>query len=91
MDDLIEVKIKDNGIGISPEDRERVFERFFRGEQALDMAVAGTGLGLSIVRQLVEMHGGSISLESSGVPGDGTSFGFTLPIADQDQINGTSE
>jgi two-component system phosphate regulon sensor histidine kinase PhoR len=77
------VQIADDGIGISPDDSERVFERFFRGEQALNMSVAGTGLGLSIVRQLVEMHGGSISLESSGNPGEGTTFKFSLPIADQ--------
>ncbi|MFP3854187.1 MAG: ATP-binding protein [Anaerolineales bacterium] len=87
VDDQIEVAVADNGIGIPSSDRERVFERFFRGDQALDMAVAGTGLGLSIVRQLVDMHGGTIELESDGVPGQGTTFRFTLPLETSENIN----
>lgn len=77
----LEVRIRDNGIGIKPEEQKRVFERFYRGEQALNLAVAGTGLGLSIVRQLVEMHDGTLQLESEGVPGKGCTFIITLPIA----------
>lgn len=77
----LEVRIRDNGIGIKPEEQKRVFERFYRGEQALNLAVAGTGLGLSIVRQLVEMHDGTLHLESEGVPGKGCTFIITLPIA----------
>ncbi len=78
----VEIEVADDGIGIPPTDQDRVFERFFRGEQALDMAVAGTGLGLSIVKQLVEMHGGRIWMTSEGAPGEGTTFTFTLPIAE---------
>ncbi len=63
-------------------DQRRIFERFYRGEQALDMAVSGTGLGLSIVQQLVEMHSGRIWVESEGVPGSGSVFTFTLPIVE---------
>jgi signal transduction histidine kinase len=80
---LLEVSISDNGIGIVPEDLPKVFERFYRGEQALNMSVAGTGLGLSIVRQLVEMHGGEIKIESEGAPGKGTVCTITLPVANE--------
>ena len=76
----IQVDIKDNGVGISLEDQDRVFERFYRGEHPLVLATPGTGLGLSIVKQIVEMHQGRIWMESSGVPGNGSTFSFTLPI-----------
>ncbi|MBN1666367.1 MAG: GAF domain-containing protein [Anaerolineales bacterium] len=77
---LVQIDIQDNGIGIPPEDQQRVFERFFRGEDPLVLATAGTGLGLSITQQLVEMHHGRIWLESEGIPGLGSTFSFTLPI-----------
>ena len=79
-DDAIQVDVSDTGIGIPPEEQGRVFERFYRGENPLVMASAGTGLGLAIVKTLVEMHGGRIWLESSGVPGEGSTFSFTLPL-----------
>lgn len=79
-EDMIVVTVEDTGIGIGPEEQERVFERFFRGEQALNLSVGGTGLGLSIVHQLIRMHGGELELSSEGVPGQGTTFAFTLPI-----------
>lgn len=75
----VEISIRDNGIGITPAEQERIFERFFRGEQALNLSVAGTGLGLSIVSQLVEMHHGRIALQSEGAAGKGTTFTITLP------------
>ncbi len=78
----VEIEVIDNGVGIAPPDHERVFERFFRGEQALDMAVSGTGLGLSIVEQLVEMHGGRIWVSSEGTAGKGATFTFTLPVSE---------
>ena len=76
----VQVDVKDNGIGIPPEDHSRVFERFYRGEHPLVLQTPGTGLGLSIVKQIVEMHKGRIWMKSSGVPGDGSTFSFTLPI-----------
>jgi signal transduction histidine kinase len=76
----IQVDVKDNGVGISLEDQSRVFERFYRGEHPLVLATPGTGLGLSIVKQIVEMHQGRIWMESSGVPGNGSTFSFTLPV-----------
>ena len=76
----IQVDVSDTGIGIPPEEQERVFERFYRGENPLVMASAGTGLGLAIVKTLVEMHGGEIWVESEGIPGKGSTFSFTLPL-----------
>jgi signal transduction histidine kinase len=76
----VQVDVKDNGVGIPLEDQARVFERFYRGEHPLVLATPGTGLGLSIVKQIVEMHKGRIWMTSSGVPGDGSTFSFTLPV-----------
>ncbi|MBT3391204.1 MAG: GAF domain-containing protein [Chloroflexi bacterium] len=85
LDSEVQIDIHDTGIGILPEDQERVFERFYRGEDPLVLATAGTGLGLSIVRQLVEMHKGRIWLQSSGIPGEGSIFSMTLPIYREDE------
>jgi GAF domain-containing protein/nitrogen-specific signal transduction histidine kinase len=76
----LQVDVQDNGVGIAPEDQARIFERFYRGENPLVLATPGTGLGLPIVRQLVEMHNGRIWMTSTGVPGDGSTFSFTLPV-----------
>jgi PAS domain S-box-containing protein len=75
----VQVDVKDSGVGIPAEDQDRIFERFYRGENPLVLATPGTGLGLSIVRQLVEMHSGRIWMTSKGVPGEGSTFSFTLP------------
>lgn len=76
----VQVDVKDSGVGIPPEDQERVFERFFRGESTLNLGVSGTGLGLSIVQNLIRMQNGRIWLESSGIPGEGSTFSFVLPV-----------
>ncbi len=84
----VQVDVIDNGVGIPPEDHERIFERFYRGENPMVLATPGTGLGLPIVKQLVEMHGGRIWVESKGVPGEGSTFSFTLPVySRQDEVN----
>ena len=76
----VQVDVKDTGIGVSLEQQDRVFERFFRGEDPLVLATPGTGLGLPIVKQLVEMHHGKIWMNSTGIPGDGSTFSFTVPV-----------
>jgi signal transduction histidine kinase len=76
----VQVDVSDNGVGIPLDDQNRVFERFYRGEHPLVLATPGTGLGLSIVKQIVEMHKGRIWMQSTGVPGDGSIFSFTLPV-----------
>jgi signal transduction histidine kinase len=72
--------VTDTGIGIPIAEQTRVFERFYRGENPLVLATSGTGLGLSMVQQLVTRHTGRIWLESSGIPGEGSTFSFTLPV-----------
>jgi PAS domain S-box-containing protein len=74
-------KVTDTGIGISEEDRERIFNRFEQARQPKEVLFGGTGLGLSIVKMLVELHGGHIELESQ--PGQGTTFScyLRMPIA----------
>jgi PAS domain S-box-containing protein len=67
--------VQDNGIGIDPRYLERIFQLF----EKLDPAIPGTGIGLPIVKQIIEMHGGRIWVESEG-PGKGTTFRFTLPV-----------
>jgi signal transduction histidine kinase/putative methionine-R-sulfoxide reductase with GAF domain len=76
----VQVDVKDNGVGVQLEDQERIFERFYRGENPLVLATPGTGLGLSIVKQIVVMHKGRIWMKSTGVPTEGSTFPFTLPV-----------
>ncbi len=83
---FVQIDVQDTGMGIPREEQSRIFERFFRGENPLVLGVSGTGLGLSIVKYLVEMHGGHIWLESSGVPGEGSTFSFTLPVYPTENI-----
>lgn len=76
--DQVLVSIRDTGMGISAEDKPRVFERFFRAREGVAMKIEGSGLGLAITRAIVQKHGGRIWLESE--PGAGTTFFFTLPL-----------
>ena len=79
--EAVRVSVSDTGIGIAPEHRPRIFERFYRVDKARSRALGGTGLGLSIVRNLVQAMGGEVSVESE--PGRGSTFRFTLPRADR--------
>ncbi len=72
--------VRDTGIGVPPEDQKRIFEEFYRSENAQALSPVGTGVGLSIVQRIVENWGGSISVESE--PGLGSKFTFLLPRAD---------
>jgi len=73
--------VSDTGPGISPEDQQRLFERFFRGKAGRASAAPGTGLGLSIAREIITRHGGRIEVQSTGKPGEGTTFSVWLPVA----------
>jgi len=72
------LEIADTGIGIPPEEQDRLFERFFRSSSATEHAIQGTGLGLSIARAIVQRHNGRIELEST--PGEGTTVRVSIPI-----------
>jgi signal transduction histidine kinase len=78
-DGFVEVSVSDTGIGIPPEDHQRLFTHFFRGQHQIVRSRKGTGLGLSIARSIVEAHGGEIWVESE--VGKGSTFRFTLPQA----------
>ncbi len=70
-------RVKDDGVGIPPEDQDHIFERFYRVDKARSRETGGTGLGLSIVKQLVTMHGGTITVDSAS--GSGAVFTVELP------------
>jgi len=67
--------IRDNGIGIPPDQHEKVFQLFYK----MDKNSGGSGAGLAIVKRIVEVHGGRIWIESEGDEGEGSTFCFTLP------------
>src|SRR3954447_18335168 len=74
----IEVQVEDSGIGLTPEQQSQLFTRFYRAETPFRDQVSGTGLGLTIAKTFVELHGGSITVQSQVHPG--SIFSFTLPI-----------
>lgn len=79
--EIIEVLVKDQGIGIPESEITRIFERFYRVDPARSRATGGTGLGLSIVKHVVTNHGGEVKVWSS--PGIGSTFSIRLPIANR--------
>ena len=80
VDDVVEIAVTDRGIGIAEGDQERVFERFYRADQARSRRTGGTGLGLAIVKHAVQRHGGEVRLWSR--PGRGSTFTIRLPLID---------
>lgn len=75
--DTLHISVKDEGPGIPPIDRDRVFERFYRVDRARSRALGGTGLGLAIVKHIALSHGGEVSVES--IEGKGSTFTITIP------------
>lgn len=78
---LVKVSVRDYGLGVPPGDQQRLFERFVRLERDMNSPVRGAGLGLYITKRLVEAMGGRLWVESSGIPGEGSTFSFTLQRA----------
>jgi hypothetical protein len=72
------VEVEDDGMGISPDDQDLLFDRFFRSSEATERAIPGTGLGLTIAKAIVERHDGAIEVEST--PGEGTTMRVRLPV-----------
>ncbi|MFW5986083.1 MAG: two-component system histidine kinase PnpS [Halanaerobiales bacterium] len=79
-DKRVYIEIEDDGIGIPPEDQERIFERFYRVDKARSRKLGGTGIGLSIVKNIILGHNGEVEVESE--PGSGSVFRFWLQRAD---------
>ena len=85
VDSEIEIVVWDKGVGIAPENMEKIFEGFFRVDTPYSRATEGTGLGLPLSKKLVELHGGKFSVESEGLT-KGTSVRFTLPIISREVV-----
>ena len=77
LGDETQIFVQDNGVGIPPDAKDRVFERFYRVDRARSRDQGGTGLGLAIVKHIVQLHGGKVWVESTS--GEGSTFYFTLP------------
>ncbi len=82
LKDRIEVTVRDNGIGIDPNELDHVWDRFYKSDKSRGRDKTGTGLGLAIVRNIINEHKQSISVRSE--PGLGTAFTFTLARGDRD-------
>lgn len=83
-DDQVQISVADHGIGIAPDDLPRVFERFYRADQARSRATGGTGLGLAIVKHIATNHGGRVVVSST--LGGGSTFTLRLPARPPDAV-----
>jgi signal transduction histidine kinase len=83
----VHIIVRDNGIGIPPNDVKRVFEPFYRGSNAVDAQIEGSGLGLSLTKHIVEAHGGTIAVKSA--EGRGSEFTIVLPAAVREEAANT--
>ncbi|WP_246001456.1 sensor histidine kinase [Allorhizocola rhizosphaerae] len=83
-DDRVDISVSDQGIGIAPQDLDRVFERFYRADQARSRETGGTGLGLAIVKHIATNHGGRVDVRSR--LGGGSTFTLRLPAVPPDAI-----
>jgi signal transduction histidine kinase len=73
------VRVRDDGIGMTEQESEKLFEEFYRVKNKLTENIPGTGLGLSMVKRIVEMHQGSVEVETA--PGKGSTFSVDIPLA----------
>jgi signal transduction histidine kinase/AraC-like DNA-binding protein len=78
-DGMVTVRVHDTGLGIPAEEQVTIFSEFHRSERSIALGYGGLGLGLAICKRLVEMHGGTIGVHSSGEESAGSTFTFTLP------------
>jgi CheY-like chemotaxis protein len=78
VDDMLEVQVRDHGIGLDPGQQQQIFELFTQADNAIERARGGLGIGLTLVRHLVEMHGGEVWVHSEGL-GHGSEFRVRLP------------
>ncbi len=81
MGKMIETCVKDTGIGIPEEELDKIFKRLYQVDSTSSRSYGGTGMGLAIAKEIVEQHGGKITVESK--LGEGSAFCFTLPVAEE--------
>jgi two-component system, cell cycle sensor histidine kinase PleC len=81
QDGCIRINVRDTGIGVLPEQAQMIFEEFGQVDTSTTRKAGGTGLGLPISRKLIELHGGRLWVESTGVRGEGSTFIIELPVA----------
>ncbi|WDZ87912.1 ATP-binding protein [Micromonospora cathayae] len=86
-DEFVQIAVADQGIGIAPTDVDRIFERFYRADQARSRSTGGTGLGLAIVKHIASNHGGRV--EVSSTLGGGSTFTLRLPARPPDDLEAT--
>jgi len=79
VNDSYQVSVQDQGLGMTSEQVEKIFDRFYRADMS-SSALEGTGLGMSIVKHIIEAHGGKIWVESEA--GKGTTVSFTIPLSE---------
>jgi signal transduction histidine kinase len=82
--EMVLIQVKDEGIGMPPDQLERVFDRFYQVDGSATRYFGGAGLGLALVKEVVEAHGGAVWAESTGIPGQGCTFTLCLPAHDGD-------
>jgi signal transduction histidine kinase len=75
---FLDIEVADTGIGIPPEEQEKIFERFYQVESGPKRRYEGTGIGLAIVRDILRLHGGGITVQSTA--GQGSTFRFSIPL-----------
>ncbi len=80
MEDHVLIEIHDTGIGIPPEQLQTIFQEFTQVDTSTTRKTGGTGLGLPISRRLIELHGGRLWAESTGISGEGSTFYVELPL-----------
>ncbi len=77
--DSVTVRVSDTGLGIPPQEQQVIFDEFRQSDRSVALGYGGLGLGLAISKRLVDMHGGTIAVQSTGIEGAGSTFAFTLP------------
>ena len=78
VDGQARISVRDHGIGVADEEREKLFQPFYRAENAKDNYISGMGIGLYVVREIVTLHGGEIAVQST--EGEGSVFTVALPL-----------
>ena len=87
-EDEIRIRVRDQGIGIRKSEQHRIFEKFYRVDNRRASEVGGSGIGLSLVQHIVDMHGGTIDVDST--PGHGSTFTVRLPIQPDSTVDCSS-